>query len=118
MGALAWVTGIVLALAFLAAGAMKLTKQAMAVEVADRLKYTNRMMPIGVAEVVGAIGVFLGLLGDDLEFIGFLAGLGLLALMLGALYYHRRGGDAPKEMAPPAVLAVLAVLYLIGLMGN
>jgi hypothetical protein len=118
MGAVAWVTGIVLALAFLASGGMKLMKKPMALAVADRLKYNNLLMPIGAAEVVGGVGAFLGLLSDDLEFVGLLAGLGLLAITLGAIYYHRKGGDAPKEMAPAAGLAVVSVVYLLGLMNN
>jgi DoxX-like family len=120
MGAVAWITGILLTLGFLASGGMKLTKQAMAVQVADRLHYKNLMQPIGVAEVVGAIGVFIGLLSDGkgLEWLGLLGGLGLLATMIGAVFYHQKAGDPPKEMAPAIVLALLSILYLIAIMAR
>ena len=77
-------------------------------------------MPIGAAEVLGAIGVFIGLISDgkSLEWLGFLAGLGLLVTMVGAVLYHLKGGDAPKEAAPAGVLAVLSLLYLIAIMAR
>ncbi len=96
---------------------MKLTKQKMALEMAERLKYTKLLPLIGGAELVGAVGVFIGLLSDGkgLEFAGLLGGVGLLVTMLGAIVYHRRAGDAPKEMAPAGILAVLSILYLIAI---
>ncbi len=120
MGVLAWITGILLTFGFLASGGMKLTKQKMAVEVAQRLGYSNLLVPIGAAEVAGAVGVFIGLLSDDkgLEWLGLLGGIGLLITMVGAVIYHLKGGDAPKEAAPAAVLAVLCVVYLAAIMGR
>jgi len=120
MGVLAWITGILLTLAFAASGGAKLTKQKMAVDVARRLGYTNLLPPIGVAEILGAIGVFIGVLSDGnaREWLGLLGGIGLLTTMVGAVIYHRKGGDAPKEAAPAAVLAVLCVLYLIAIMAR
>lgn len=120
MGVLAWITGVVLTLGFLASGGAKLTKQKMAADVAQRLGYTNLLVPIGAAEIAGAVGVFIGLLSDDkgLEWLGLLGGVGLLVTMVGAVIYHLRGGDAPKEAAPAGVLAVLCVLYLIAIMAR
>lgn len=120
MGVLAWITGILLTLGFLASGVGKLTKQKMATDVAQRLGYTNLLTPIGAAEIAGAVGVFIGLLSDGkgLEWLGLLGGIGLLMTMVGAVIYHLKGGDAPKEAAPAGVLAVLCVLYLIAIMGR
>lgn len=120
MGVLAWITGIIVTLGFLASGGVKLTKQKMAVEIAERLGYTNLMVPIGAAEIAGAVGVFIGLLSDDkgLEWLGLLGGIGLLMTMVGAVIYHIKGGDAPKEAAPAVVLGALCVLYLIAIMAR
>lgn len=121
MSVLAWVTGILLTVGFLASGVMKVIKHPMQVQSAQRLGYTNLLLPIGVAEILGAIGVFIGLLSDGkgLEWLGFLGGLGLLATMLVAIvFYHRKAGDSPKEMAPAGGLALLSILYLIGIMAR
>ncbi len=120
MGVLAWITGIVLTLGFVASGVMKVTKQGMATSVAHRLGYANLLIPIGAAEIAGAVGVFIGLLSDDkgLEWLGLLGGIGLLLTMVGAVIYHVKGGDPPKEAVPAGVLAVLCVLYLIAIMGR
>lgn len=120
MGVLAWITGVLLSLGFLASGGGKLTKQKMATDVAQRLGYSNLLVPIGAAEVAGAVGVFVGLVSDDkgLEWLGLLGGIGLLVTMVGAVIYHLKGGDAPKEAAPAVVLAVLCVLYLVAIMGR
>lgn len=120
MAVLAWITGIILTLGFLMAGGMKLMGQPMALEMADKLGYTNLRQMIGGAEVLGAIGVFVGILSDDrgLEWAGFLAALGLIALMIGAVVYHLRAGDGPKDFAPAIVLAIVAVLYIVGIGGR
>lgn len=118
MTALAWITGVILIVGFAMAGGTKLMGVAMATEMADRLGYTRLLRLIGVAEVVGAIGVLIGLVSADLEWLGVLAALGLIATMVGAVVYHQRGGDGPKDSAPAVVLAVLAVLYIIALFGN
>lgn len=120
MGVLAWITGILLTLGFLASGVGKLTRQKMATDVAQRLGYSNLLVPIGAAEILGAVGVFIGLISDgkSLEWLGFLGGLGLLVTMVGAVLYHLKGGDAPKESAPAAVLGLLSLLYLIAIMAR
>ena len=68
--------------------------------------------------MLGAVGVFIGVITADLEWIGLLAGFGLIALMIGAVVYHNRAGDPPKEMAPAVMMMGLSVLYIIALFGN
>ncbi len=117
MEVLEWITAIVLVLGIGMAGVAKLTRQAMMVEGAERLGYSNLLMPIGAAEVLGAIGVLIGAISSDLEWLGVLAGIGIVALMVGAVMYHHRGGDK-NERFPPIVLAVVAILYIIALFAN
>ncbi|NNC80015.1 MAG: DoxX family protein [Acidimicrobiales bacterium] len=117
MEVLEWITAILLLVGIGMAGITKLTDQDMAVETADRLGYRNIMKPLGGAEVAGAIGVLIGAISSDLEWLGVLAALGIVGAMLGALVYHQRAGDT-KEMAPPIVMAVVAVLYIVALFAN
>ena len=118
MAVVEWITGLILTLAFLMFGIMKLRRHPMTVDVAEKLGYQKLQMLIGTAEVLGAVGVFIGVVTDDFEWVGVLAAIGLVALMIGALSYHVRGGDKPKDMMPPVVMAVLAVVYIIALAGN
>ncbi|MGI9606850.1 MAG: DoxX family protein [Acidimicrobiales bacterium] len=116
MGALAWIAGILLILLLLMAGTMKITEHEMSLDVARRLGVPDQMWTyIGGAEVLGAIGLFLGLLGGDLEFIGLIAAVGVIALMAGALIYHQRAGDPPKEMLGPLVGLLLTILYVVAI---
>ena len=62
------------------------------------------------AEVVP--GLYMLDSADD-QFVG-----GNMGLMIGAIIYHRRAGDEPKEIAPAGVILVLALLYVIALFTN
>jgi hypothetical protein len=117
MEILEWITAIALVLGIGGAGVTKLTRQAMPVAEAERLGYTNLMMPIGAAEVLGAIGVIIGAASGDLEWLGVLAGLGIVAMMVGAFWYHQRAGDGNQRI-PSVVLAVVAILYIVALFAN
>lgn len=117
MEVLEWVTAVLLVVGIGGIGAMKLTGQAMAVEAAERLGYESLRIPIGIAEVLAAAGVIVGAASSDLEGLGVLAAAGIIAMMFGALVYHRRAGDK-WEMAPSAVLIVVAALYIVALFGN
>jgi len=62
--------------------------------------------------VVAAVLLLLGAATDGSGLA--IAGAALvLATMAGALATHVRIGDAPPRMAPPAVLAVIAVVLLV-----
>lgn len=113
-----WITAVLLLVGIGMSGLMKVTANKMAVENAERLGFTNLMRPLGGAEVLGAIGVLIGAISADLEWLGVLAAVGIIATMVGAVIYHRRAGDEPKEMAPAAVLLVVAVIYIIALFAN
>lgn len=115
MGTLAWIAGVLAAFGFVMAGGMKLAGTDMAKQMAAQLGYENLRMLIGAAEVAGGAGVFLGLLDGDWEWLGLLGALGLIATMLGALYYHQQGGHKLKDMVPALAMIGLLVLYLVGI---
>lgn len=121
MGALAWIAGIPLALMMAMTGGMKLIGHDMVKQNMARLGVNDTLTRlIGVDEVLASAGLVIGLLAGngDYEWIGFLTGIAVIALLIGALTYHRRVGDPPKEMAPALMGIVLAVLYLVGIMGR
>jgi len=117
MGVLEWITTIVLVIAVGGIGAMKLTGNEEGVKQAVRLGYENIRIPIGVAEVFAAAGVLIGAAVTDLEWVGAAAGIGIIAMMLGAAGYHLRVRDK-FETAPSVVVLIAAVLYLVALNAN
>lgn len=117
MEILEWVTAIALVLGIGMAGVTKVMGNAMAVEMAKKLDYEPLMKPIGGAEVLGAIGVVIGAISGDLEWLGVLSALGIIAMMVGAVVYHMRANDQKGAM-PAVALAVVAALYIVALFGN
>ena len=101
---------------FAMAGMVKVTDHKMAVEVRTRLGVAKGMYQmIGAAELLGAVGLLVGLVRDDksLEWAGPLAAIGLFATMVGAIFYHNKAKDEPKESIPAAMMAMLCVVYFI-----
>jgi uncharacterized membrane protein YphA (DoxX/SURF4 family) len=64
---------------------------------------------IGVAELLAAAGVLLGLAWPP---IGIAAALGMIVLLIGALVTHHRSGDPVQVAAPAIVSVIVAVAYL------
>jgi uncharacterized membrane protein YphA (DoxX/SURF4 family) len=64
---------------------------------------------IGVAELVAAAGILIGLWWHPL---GLAAAAGMALLLLGALITHRRAGDSAKEMAPALLALAVTIAYL------
>jgi uncharacterized membrane protein YphA (DoxX/SURF4 family) len=118
MVGLEWLTGLVLTVGFLVTGGMKLVGHSMTTRMAETLGYAERRVLIGVAEVLGAIGVFVGVITDSLEWLGIAAGVGLVAMMSGALLYHQQIGDQPRDMVPAMIAGTLAIAYIIALIRN
>jgi uncharacterized membrane protein YphA (DoxX/SURF4 family) len=116
MGIALWVAQVLLAVAFLGAGATKLMqpKEKLAKNmgwVEDFSQPTVRL--IGALEVLGAIGVVLPALTGILPWLTPLAALGLVLLMAGAVYTHLRREEG-SAVVPPAVLLLLAALVAVG----
>ncbi len=109
MGVALWVVQGLLAVAFLGAGAMKLSqpKEKLAANmgwVEDFSQPAVRL--IGAVEVFGAVGLVLPALTGILPWLTPLAALGLALTMIGAALTHLRR----KEYGNIAVNAVLLVL--------
>ncbi len=114
MNILAAITGVVIALAFLAAGLAKVTKNAQMVEAAEHLGFSiTQFQLLGAAEIAGAVGVVVGLVSDDLKPLGIAAAVGLGIVGVGAGVVHLKAGDEPTNAVPPIVLAVLAAVYIV-----
>ncbi|MFI7673489.1 DoxX family protein [Actinophytocola sp. NPDC049390] len=71
---------------------------------------------IGTAEVLGAVGLVLPAVVDIAPVLVPLAGVGLVALMVGAIATHLRRDEA-KVIAMPLVLLVLSALVAWGRFG-
>lgn len=65
---------------------------------------------VGVLEVLGGVGVLVGLVFAPL---GALAALGLSALMLLGLVVRIRLGDAPRLMLPAGLLCLLNAALVV-----
>ena len=116
MGIALWAVQVLVAAAFLGAGATKLSqpKEKLVKNMAwveDFSQGTVRL--IGALEVLGAIGVVLPALTGILPWLTPLAALGLVLLMIGASLTHLRRTEY-GNIAMNAVLLVLAAFVAYG----
>jgi len=114
---LVWVVSGVVAVAFLAAGALKLTQPRQTL-VAKGQAYAedfsaNAVKGIGLAEVLGAVGLILPWALDVAPVLTPLAATGLALTMAGAVVVHVRRGDERKELVPGLVLGLLALFVAV-----
>lgn len=105
-----WIIASVLAAAFLAAGAMKLTqpKDKLA---ASGMGWTEdfsagMVKTIGLLEVLAAVGLILPAALDIVPVLVPLAALGVALIMIGAVITHSRRHE------PPAIVVNLTLLLL------
>ncbi len=99
---------VVLALAFLGAGSAKLRTAEPVTGTLDRLQVSRSLQKtIGALEVLGAVGLLIGVFYRPL---GIAAGIGLVAMMLGALSYHVRARDTVKEYSGALTLLALSAV--------
>lgn len=116
MNAALWVVQSLLALAFAAAGGMKLTRTKEQLAARPGMEWTTgvsaaQIKAIGLVEVLGALGVVLPWGTDVLPILTPVAASGLAVVMGGALATHLRR----REPATPAiVLGALALLVAVG----
>lgn len=108
------VLSVLVAAAFLAAGAVKIRMIPKMFSTARRLGVPFRQMRlIGGIEIVFAVVTFLGIW---IDWMGSFGTLVLTLIAAGAIIAHARVADAPKEVIAPAVLGILAfVLFLMHL---
>jgi uncharacterized membrane protein YphA (DoxX/SURF4 family) len=110
----AWILQIVLALAFLAAGVMKLARPKPAL-VGAGMGWADDFSDagvkgIGALEVIGAVGLVLPALTGVAPILTPVAALGLAAVMAGAVVVHVRRKEA---FVPPLVLGALSLLLAV-----
>ena len=112
-----WIVAAVLAVAFLAAGVMKLAQPREKLA-ASGMRWTedynaSTIRVIGLLEVLAAMGLILPLLLNVVPVLAPLAALGLVALMLGAAYTHARRNEYPMIVGN-LLLLLLAVFVAWG----
>jgi uncharacterized membrane protein YphA (DoxX/SURF4 family) len=115
-----WIIAVVLALAFLASGAMKLTRSREQI-IESGQGWAGDVRPgtiklIGALEVLGAIGLVLPGLVGVATILTPLAAVGLALIMVGAAVVHGRRGETPM-IGINVVLLVLALVVAIGRFG-
>ena len=110
-----WIVAGLLALAFLGAGTMKVSRskeQLTASGMGWTEDFSTGMVKtIGSLELLGALGLILPAVTGILPVLVPIAALGLTATMIGAVVVHLR---RPEAFPPAAVLLVLAAFVAIG----
>jgi uncharacterized membrane protein YphA (DoxX/SURF4 family) len=115
-----WIVAGLLAVAFLAAGVMKLTRSKEQLA-SSGLAWAEDFSPgmvklIGLLELLAAIGLVLPAALDIVPVLVPLAALGLVLMMIGAAVVHVRRKEIPG-MVPSLVLLVLAAVVAWGRFG-
>lgn len=107
----AWIIGALLIAVFAFAGGTKvldLDRQR------ERFGYTaTQFRLVGASEVAAAAGLLIGLIWRQAEWLAVAAGIGICALMIGALMAHARVEDEAKDTAPAGIIFVLTVVFMI-----
>ena len=114
-----WVLQIVLAVAFLAAGTMKLARPRPALVASGMGIFEdysdNAVKGIGALEVIGAIGLILPSLTGIAPVLTPIAAIGLFLVMIGAVVVHIR---RKEQFVPPLVLGALSLLLAVLLLAS
>lgn len=119
MNIVLWIVAGLLALAFLVAGATKLSKPK--AELAEQMGWVEEFAPrtvkvIGALEVLAAVGLVVPPLLGIAPVLAPLAALGLVLLMAGAVVVHARRRETPMVVVNLVLLA-LAVVVVWGRLG-
>lgn len=121
MNVVVWIVTSLLALAFLGAGAVKLSKSKEALTADPSMAWATDFSPpllklIGAAEVAGAIGLVLPGAVDVATWLVPTAAIALGVVMLGAMVTHARRGEIP-QVAINLVLLAVAVFVAVERIG-
>ena len=111
-----WIITGLLAVAFIGAGLMKVA-QPRAKLAANGMAWTNDYSDsgvklIGLAELLGGIGLILPALTGVAPVLVPIAAAALTVIMIGAVVWHVRANDT-KGALPSAVLGILALIVAI-----
>lgn len=121
MNVVLWIAAIILAIAMLGAGAMKLLRSRDQL-VGAGMSYAEHFPPgaiklIGLLEVLAAIGLVLPPLVGIAPVLTPLAATGVALLMISAIITHLRLKDPLGQAVPAIVLALLAIFVAWGRFG-
>lgn len=111
-----WIVQILLALAFLLSGIMKVARPIE--KLAKNMGFVNDFAPwmvrlIGVLEILGAIGLILPVVTGIWPWLTPVAAIGLVLTMVGAMLTHVRRKEFPN-LGVNALLLLLALFIVIG----
>jgi len=115
MGIAYWIIAGVVALAFFGSGLMKLTSTREKLLANKNMGWaqdftTPQIKLIGLAEVLGALGLILPHVFSIAESLAKAAAVGLFLIMIGAANTHRK---RKEPFFPPLVLGVLALITIV-----
>lgn len=121
MGIAVWILQFLLAIAFCAAGLMKLLRPKD--ELRERMAWVEGVTPrgiklVGLIELLGGLGLVLPALTGIAPILTLLAAIGLALVMVAAIIVHRRIGDPLAQMIPALLLLVLLLLCIWGLIAQ
>jgi len=113
---LIWSLQSMAALAFIMAGLMKISTPYEELVIADNMGWAEdfsaiQIKAIGILEVLGAIGVILPLVLKKFTFLVPIAALGLVLVMVGAIFTHL-SREEPIIVNIVLLLLNLSVVYL------
>jgi hypothetical protein len=104
------VIAVLAAVPFLVLGTAKIAKRLGMPEGAAHLGFsTSAYQLIGLAELVGVVGLLVGLAVTP---VGIAAACGLLLLVAGAVVAHLRAGDRVSATLPAVISGALVLAYL------
>jgi len=110
-----WIVQVLLAVAFIAAGGMKVIAYERYRATSEKNGPSNLkhglVTFIGLSEVAGAIGIVLPMAANVTPWLSPIAAAGLATVMLLAVVYHVRRHEPP---AAPAALFLLTLFVAVG----
>ncbi|HCI78805.1 MAG TPA: hypothetical protein DHW02_03860 [Ktedonobacter sp.] len=111
-----WILQVLVALAFLAAGAMKTFSPISTLS--KNMSWTAQtpavlVRLIGICEILGGLGLILPPMFHILPWLTIAAAIGLAIIMVGAVIFHIARKEIPN-VTPSAVLLILAILIIVG----
>ncbi|MCK9247544.1 MAG: DoxX family protein [Solirubrobacteraceae bacterium] len=112
-----WIVAGLAGLVFFLAGFLKLTKPWN--ELHEQMPWTvdvtaAQVKLIGVAELLGGLGLILPGAFDTATWLTPVAAAGLVLTMAVAAAMHRRRGDGPENLLLNAILGGMAFVVLVG----
>jgi uncharacterized membrane protein len=119
MNIVLWILQALLALAVLAAGATKVVTPKS--KLRDRMTWVDSFSDtgvklIGVAEVLGGLGLILPAATGIAPILTPIAAVGIAIVMIGAVITHQRRKEN-AQVAPSAILLVIALIIAWGRFG-